>query len=461
MSIRLSVLLLLLVSLLTILGCGGGSTEDTVRAAYEELPVPDTSSINIPVTIEVEQLEALINSQLDTLTFGNSQEEDRLQVKVKKEGEIKLEIFSDRIRYLVPLDLDIEYDLSLTTAKADGILELDFVSRFRIDSSWNVVTETDMVSHRWNREPKLRLGLVSLPLSSISDYAIRRSETMIEENIDLAVAQELRLAEYITEAWNQLQRPVEVAPEYQAWLQVQPQDLRMSPLRATEKSISADITLFALPRIVFSMDAPAALPTPFPRFRYTDEYRPENNFQLKVGTLVTYEEAQRLASESVVGETFSSGNRSVTVNDLQLFGRNGELIVELAATGAYNGNIYLSGIPEYDTRRNKLEIRDLDFTLQTKSFLTKTAAWLFKSKLKNQIVDNFDAMVTENLAEMRDQIETQLEEQEVTEGISLRGGLNDLSLGNTYLTPEGIEITVSLSGDLQLDLSGFGKIGEE
>lgn len=462
---RLGLAACFLLAFTTFSSCGDKTKNDQIQAAYGDLPAPTPSTISIPLKIKMKELKELINKQLEEGSFvetnGEQTGDKRLGVIIKKAADIDLEVFSNRIRYRVPLDLDIAYDLSLTTAKAKGQLELDFSSSFRIDSAWNLVTETQLSSHRWLNEPKLNLGIVSLPISSISNYVIRRSQAMIEQGIDDAVAQELNLASYVTDAWNQLQKPILASEEYQAWLQINPTDLRMTPLQTSDEEIAATITLEALPRIVFGPTAPSALPAIFPPFRYDDRPAAEKNFQLDIGSLVTYTEAERLAGESVLNETFESGGRSLTVNDIKLFGNNGKLIIELATTGSYNGKIYLSGIPEYDNRQNRLEIKQLDFTLETKSFLTKTASWLFKSTLKRKIQDNLNEVVTENLDSMRLQIEEQLSNQELAPGINLKGELDQLALGSTFLTPEGIEIVVSITGDLNLDVSGLTKVIKE
>ncbi len=418
----------------------------------------EPSTISIPITLPIHDLEALLNENLQDMNFGGAATDDqRLKVKITKAADVQIEVFSEQIRYKVPLELDIAYDLALGTAKADGVLELDFISVFNIGPAWNFATQTRLISHRWQREPKLRLGVVSLPLSTVSSYAIRRSQSMIEQGIDQAVAEQGQLGSYVTELWNELQKPQLVAEEYQAWLQMQPRDLRMTPLQATETSISAIITLEAMPQLVFSPTAPYSLPTPFPTFKFVPQIREENDFNIRIASLITYAEAERMAAQSVVNQTFSSGSKSVSIQSLRLFPSGNKVMISLAASGAYNGNIHLSGIPAYDNEAQKLTIEQLDFTLQTKSLLTKTAAWLFKSKLKNQIESNLDAMLSENMGELKEQLATQLADQDLGNGIRLKGRLNQLSLGKVYLRPEGLEVRVAITGQLDINLTNLLK----
>lgn len=447
--------------LLLIWGCGDKkNANESIDAEYQTVAEVEPSVVSIPLKIEVAELEKLIDQQTSGLNMGGQGEDRRLDLKVSKADEpIKIEVFNDRVRYRVPLKLDIAYDLGITKPTAIGILAMDFGSRFTIDSSWVLSTVTKLNSHEWIEEPKINVGGFSLPITSIANYAVRQAEGSLERAIDQAVTREVSLQSYVTDAWNQLQKPILVSPEEQAWLLIRPTNLQMTPLQSSEKAISAEIRLEALPRLVFQENAPAELPSPFPAFSYhreTDEGA--ENFNLYLGSNITYEAAEKLAGASVVGETFSSGNKTISVDDLKLFGKSGKLMVEIHTTGAYNGAIFLSGVPEYDMDRSKLKIRDLDFTLRTKSFLTKTAAWLLKGKLKRKLQENMNEMLEDNLTNIRKELESQLSNQQLAPGVALNGKLDQLGLAKTYLTKDGIEVIVSIKGQLDLDISGLNQL---
>lgn len=455
MRIPITILLLL-----SFLGCKPKNSGETLNAEYQTRAEVQPSVVRIPLRIEVKELEALIEQQTAGLNLvGGGEEDRRLELEVTKADEpVRIEVFNEMIRYRIPLRLDIAYDLGLAKPRAEGTLALDFSSRFTIDSTWTLATKTGLNAHEWIEEPRVRVGGFNLPVTSIANYAVRRAEGTLERGIDAAVSQQVSLQSYVTQAWNQLQEPLLVSPENQAWLTVNPTDLRMTRLRGTEEAISADILLSALPRMTFQEARPNVLPRPFPPFSYADPSAAERGFNLYLGTTVTYTEAERLASTSVVGETFSSGNRSVRINDLKLFGRDGKMIVELATTGSYTGAIYLSGVPQYDLGRGKLRVRDLDFTLTTKSFLAKSAAWLLKGTLKKQIQDNMNEVLEDNLREMSDQLQEQLTQQQLAPGVTLDGSLDELGLADTYLTERGIEVVVHLQGQLDLDVTGLTQL---
>lgn len=457
----MSRLVFILLILSFLFGCkSSDSRSQREEATYQEILAPEPSVIRIPLHLEIAELEKLIEQQSENLRFsGAASGDERLEIAISKAAQaIKIEVFNEQIRYRVPLRLDIAYDVGLAKPRAKGVLELDFRSGFSIDSAWRLTTQTQLNSYNWLEEPKLSLGGFSLPLTTIGNYAVRQAESSLERGIDEAVEREIALQDYVTEAWKLLQQPLLVSPEDQAWLLIRPISLQMSPLSSTEKAISAEIRLEAEPRLTFSAYTPVEPLRPIPAFSYAQADNAADNFNLHLGASISYLEAERMAAVSVVGETFSSGARSIRVNDMKLFGQDGKLMVEVATTGSYNGKIFLSGLPEYDKNRGRLSIRDLDFTLKTKSFLTKTASWLLKGPLKRQLQNNLNELLTDNLNEVRDQLEAQLEQQELAPGIAFNGQLNELGLAATYLTKDGIEVVVDLSGIINLNISGLTQL---
>ena len=108
------------------------------------------------------------------------------------------------------------------------------------------------------------------------------------------------------------------------------------------------------------------------------------------------------------GETFEQGKRSVTIEDIELFGQGEKLVVNTKLSGSYNGNIYMVGKPEYNQKKNSIDIKNLKFTLETRNFLLKSAGWLLRSTVKKKIQENMDFLLEYNMAEIEKQMQEQL-----------------------------------------------------
>ncbi len=450
------ILALLLVVILT--SCGGsGRSGEPARPSetYGVRPPEQISMLNIPLEFDVNQLESMLNRQLAGTLYEDTRfdDGDNMTVKATKRENINLRVENEVIRYRVPLGLDIRYDLGLGKVAADGDIALSFKTHFFVDSSWAVRTETTLEKHEWLETPRLRLAGMSVPVESISNFIIRRSEQRLEQSLDKLVADNFALKGYIQQAWQLMFEPQLLSEEYQAWLTVNPQRLTMTPLQTVGDKIRATITVESKPQISFGGKPVTPKASPLPPFRYAAA--PQEDFTLYVGALVSYGEAERLAKQSVEGERFESGKRYVVIDRMELYGQGEELIVNLALTGSYNGNIYLTGRPVYNAERNAIDVRDLEYTLDTRNFLYKSAGWLLKSTLKNKLQDNLDFLLDYNLKDLQQQLQTQLAGYELSSGIKLNGDLREVSLYDAYLTPEGIRVSVALNGRLGLDVAGL------
>ncbi|MCH2083469.1 MAG: DUF4403 family protein [Saprospiraceae bacterium] len=421
---------------------------------YDDFFEEKTSILNIPIRIDAKELQYSLNQQMDGLLYEDDNiKDDNLMVKASKKEDIELEIDSQLVKYKVPLALWIKYDAGITNVQAEGAIALDFKTAFTIQNNWELETTTEIVSFDWIQKPKVKLIGVSLPIGFIADLILNNSKSTITKAIDEQVKANLDLPKVIGDAWKQMHDPLLISPEYNAWLTVNPTDIGMTPLRLDDDKITSTVVVQSKPRVMIGQKPAAQDPFELPDF----EYRRDTNedFEINIQSEITYEEAERIGKMNLVGETFSSGKRAVTIQDLNMYGKGNKLIVSTKMTGSYNGEIYMEGKPVYNAQKNTIDIKDLDFTLDTRNFLYKSASWLLKSTIKNKVQENLDFLLDANMNDLKDQMAKQLENYPITKGITLKGELADLAIQNAYLAQEGIKVFLSISGKLNVDVTGL------
>lgn len=454
---RVRILLFALLAL-TAFSCKEKGQPARPEETYEERFVDKTSTVSIPLEFSIAELENIINFQLQgTLYEDNSFDDgDNMKVLARKRENIRLQAGHQSVTYRVPVGLWIKYNLGLGTVEGTGDIAMEFTTRFSIDSTWRLRTKTELKGYDWLKAPRLRLAGVSVPVETISNYFIRRSTSTIGKSIDDLISENVKLEEHMREAWKLMFDPMEVSPEYQAWLTVSPQRITMTPLVTSDGRIRSTIIVESKPRLSFGSKPITPPPPRLPAFSYGREYI--DDFTVYVGATVSYTEAERLLRQSIQGERFEQGKKSVTVEGIDLYGQGNQLIVNVQLSGSYDGNIYLTGYPAFNPQTNSIDINNLEYTLDTRNFLYRSAGWLLKGTFKNMIQDNLDFLLKYNLEDMQKQMQEQLNGYEVARGIKLNGQLNELDLYNAYLTSEGIEVSVALSGKLGLDVKGLTKL---
>ena len=138
-----------------------------------------------------------------------------------------------------------------------------------------------------------------------------------------------------------------------------------------------------------------------------------------------------------------------------MYGQGDYLIINALLTGSYNGNIYLSGKPIYNANTNEVELENLVFELNTKSFLLKSAKWLFNRKLINMIQKTLKFQVAENINAMKSTIQQQLKNYQIAPNVILNGNVEELRISGIQVIPDNLNGRVFSKGNLLIDVKGI------
>jgi hypothetical protein len=448
--------LILTVGLFSFQSCGSSKKLERPMEKYKELLENRISYLNIPISIDVTSLEKSIDQDMDGVIYEDKDiNDDGTMLKLEKQGSIDIQADTSQLTYQLPLKVWVKYDAGITYVEGEGIIKLDFLTKYSINPDWELQTLTSIEQYEWIEKPKLRLAGLNFSVGFLGDLIVRNSRVAITRTIDTMVKENLNLSERIKETWTQLQEPILVAEEYNTWLTVNPTDIGMTPIQTQDRTIKSTIMIESKPAISVGPRPATAMSNYFlPPFKYADGQVNEE-FALLVSAEITYAEAERLAREEAAGETYDYGKRSFTVDDINLYGQEDKLVVDVLLSGSYNGNVYLTGEPVYNDRNNSIKIKNLKYTLKTRNLLFKTAGWLLKSTFKNKIEETLNFYLDYNLEAAKQQLKQQLANFNVTNGVMLNGDLEELAIKDANLTPQGMKVDVILRGKLNLLINGL------
>lgn len=446
---RLNLFFTILLSVSIIIGCSGQKELVTLTPQYNTslIPLP-VSKLNIPVNLKVSVLESIINSELTGLLYEDKDfnDGDRMKVKVYKRNPIRLSGKENDIRYKIPLSIYVIYDAMVTHVNASGEIELEAKTSFKIGKDWSLKTQTDLTHYVWIKKPIAQIGGINIPLGSLADVILTNSKSYLGKQIDEMTASYFDLKAIVGSAWSSITRVLSVSEEYKAWLLVNPNKVTMSPIIIQGDSIQTNLSLTAKPQLNIGEKPMSNGISKIPD--YSQVLGESQRTILVLRTKLPFSETKSLTLKQVGGQTFSSGKKSVTVEDVNYFGINNKLGVEITLTGAYKGKIFLTGTPKMDTLTNLINLPDLEFNLETKNFLVKTAGWILKSNLKKMIQENINFYMTLNLNDTKKELEKQLNEYPLATGFKMKSKIDQLSVDNIQITSDGILIDIGIGGNL-------------
>jgi hypothetical protein len=128
------------------------------------------------------------------------------------------------------------------------------------------------------------------------------------------------------------------------------------------------------------------------------------------------------------------------------------MIIATDVTGSINGKLYFAGLPSYRASDSSIILKDLQFSMQTKNVLLKSASWLANSGIEKVIGRKMSYPIGAEVRETYDMMITTLNRYEIGEGFYLTGSLTGLEVQQPVLAPAGIIAPVSIKGKLSVKL---------
>ncbi|MBI5916240.1 MAG: DUF4403 family protein [Bacteroidetes bacterium] len=434
------------------------SAQPAKPAEYYDTPntEPEPSVINIPIRFYKTELLKSINDQIGDLLYEDTNmKDDGMMMRAKKRESITIDIDDQEIRYRVPVDLWVKKDLMLSDVEAEGALALEFVTRYHIKEDWSLETETELTSHKWLREPVVKLGFADLPVTAIANIVLKNIKKDFAKSIDREVKDLFNLRKQIEATWKEMHDPYLLSEEYQAWLLLNPQSIGMTPFQSNGTTVQSTIVVVTKPTIFLGEKPTSPAITKLPDFAYS--IAGVDGFSLYLNTEIPFKEAERLSRQNMVGEVFSYKKKQVVVEDIKLFGQGNQLVVNTKLKGSYTGNVYLIAKPEYNANKNKIELKNVEFDFSTQKTLLKSASWLFKGPMKKQIQESLNFYLNYNLEDAKTAIRQELQNYQLAPGIQMSGLLDELSVSNVYISATAIRVRIGLKGKLSLDVKGLGQ----
>lgn len=467
-------------ALLLLLGaaaCQQTTQLDSATPAPEAITVPvlerQLSTLSVPITVPVAALAERLNQELKGELYRDDKlDGDNVAVTVIKAAPLTLTASGDKLGLRLPLHIRAKgrwlWEPCRFCPKVDKTEETEFdlvaktTSRVRLDEGYRVVSASD-VDFEWGAQrPELHLGPLTVGLARFVEPVMRRQLATIAEQLDRQLSERLTIRPMLQRAWTQVQQPILLDAASQTWLLIQPQALRVSPLRADEGRLFLRVGLTSFLETVIGPKPKPTLNRQLPAL-VTDP-RLSDDAQVTVAADIPYPEATRLARQQLGGKTFGLGKPGdeIKINDVTVGGAGQRLVLMLDVNGQTHagffkkkilGKVYLKATPYYDAATQTIRVRDADFTLDTRDRLVRAADWLLHGNLRERLEQQLAFPVKGQLEQARSLVQGFLDKPTpgaLPPGLRLGGRLTDFYPGALYLTESSIRATLVAKGAVSL-----------
>jgi hypothetical protein len=427
-----------------------GNTTDVV---YQQ----STSFISLPVTIAMSDVETQINKFLTGLIYEDKNiEGDDITMKVWKTAPIKFTEQKGKLQTVVPVKVTANIRYGALGVYDTREFNLDAVVTFTSKvglSNWKMTTETDLTSLDWNESPTVSIAGKKVAITYLINPAIKLFKAKIENEIDKAISQSVNFKPQVLDALEKVSTPFLTSEQYETWFKLTPVELYVTDAALSKKNIT------------MAMGLKCTMETSVGK-------QPKSNFKKEsvtlksvktmpdkvtatVAAVSTYESASKIITKNFVGQEFGSGSKKVTVQKVELWSKDSRMIVALDLTGSINGTIYLSGYPNYNAVTKEIYFDQMDYVLDTKSALMRTANWLAEGIILKKIQENCRYSIKQNLEDGKKNMMPYLSNYSPMPGIYINGTLDDFVFDKVELTNNAIIAFIKGSGKIDLKVDGM------
>lgn len=319
---------------------------------------------------------------------------------------------------------------------------LDYATSVKVGSDYLFNTTTSL--KKFQLLDPCKMTIANIDVTSDVEKEIKKQLVGLQSEIDKQF-KSIDIKSSAKDAWDLLQEPT-LVPGY-GYLNLNPSSLAMSDINLVDKKASLGLTIDVSP--AFTTEKPTVQKRALPALASATKST-GLNFGLDV--VLSYDSLTSYVRQSFVGQTYNVKRKKIHIDDIQVSGsKDQRIILKTAISGSKKGIIYLLAQPVLNDSLKRLELRNVDFDVETKSLLLKSAKWFFNAKIVDIIQKNGNFEYKDQIEAMKKEVNASLN-QEITKGVKMSGAISTIDLKQLYYTTTHLVLRTRLNGNLKLIL---------
>ncbi len=431
--------------------------DNAVSVVYDAPP----SFISLPIAVRLKDIENQVNKYLVGMLYDDKNvNDDNVAIKIYKTAPISLSNVNGKILTKLPLKANIKYRIGTNVMGAylydvreynlNGILSLESVAGLK---NWQLSTKTTLKDYNWQESPSVNVLGQSLPITYLVNGAISVFKSKIENLIDETMAKSMDFKPVVLKSLAMACEPIQLNEEYDTWLRIVPEELYSTDARLDKNQVSLNMGLKC-------------------QMETTTGSKPNNGFDknnivlkpvakmpdhitANIVATSSYKDASEIITRNFKGEEFGSGSKKVTVQKVNLWHKQGKMVIALDVVGSIDGTIYLTGFPQYNETTKEIFFDKLDYALDTQSKLMRMANWLVSGYVLKKIEENCRYSIAPNLAEGKSALMKYLTNYSPMSGVTVNGHADDIKFQKIVLTNSAILALLNINGDIKINIDGL------
>lgn len=439
------------------------SKKDETQENYVDLK-NHLSEIHLPIVYSVERLEELVNRQLKEVLYEDDSFEkpkhDNLKLTVRRAGRVTLKVEENEVYYVVPLKLDCQWQKKpLPIVKTSFSLKVRGKSTVEIEKDWHLHTNSKYLGIEWIEHPKVDIGLASINVSSIVEKVLQAQGQKLFDKLDEEVAKKADLKPEIEKIWNDIQKPLCInRKEKKVWLKFDNQDIAASQVQSYANNVLIHTNIHTYVETIIADTVEKLTLKPLPKLKKIRKKDKNNRFEMNILSIIPFNELNSLASKYIKDRVLTYQGRSITIQEARIYGKKGNLEIELNVTGEIDANVYLNATPHHDSLSNTLFLRNFDFVFQTDNSVVQALDWLLHETVKENLSSYLSLPLQPYIEKLPELINKGVEKGKVGKRLDLKLKNVAVCPKKILITPHNVQLLIQASGNGTIILEKLGKL---
>jgi hypothetical protein len=418
-----------------------------------------TSFVSMPLEISIKEIEKQLNKKMSGLIFeDNDMKDDKQALKIWKTADIKITEKNGKIQTVLPLKVWAKFRYGTDFMGLNDTREVNLngtitlLSDARM-SNFKLTTNSKIEDYVWSESPTIVVAGKNVPITYIINPMLSLSKSKISKMIDDAINDLPDFKPMVLDVLENMSKPFITSDLYQTWFRLEPIEVYVTDAALDKTKIAMDLGLKCNmltmvgqePKNIFDRTAVAFKPVT----------KVPDKITANIAAISTYESASRIITKNFRGQQFVSGKRKIVVNEVNLWQKDGKIIIQLLTSGSLNGTIYLAGVPKYNPETFEIYFENMDYVLQTKGVLTKTANWLLQGVILRKIQESCRYSIKGNLDEGKKSMLPYLNNFSPMKGVFVNGTMNDFEFDRVEITNKAIIAFLKTTGKMKVKIDGM------
>ncbi|MEO8533020.1 MAG: DUF4403 family protein [Flavobacterium sp.] len=435
--------------------------DDASPLVYDSNP----SFINLPITVKLHDIENQTNSILNGLIYeDNNIEDDDIEMKIWKLAPIKIQNDpanpDKKIKTVLPLKVTVKYRIG---TKKLGV-ELYDIREFNLNgvitlssevalTNWKLNTKTEFKSLDWNESPTMMVFGKSMPITYLVNPAISIFKSKIEKSIDDAIEKSMDFKPNVLSALEKICTPFQMSDTYESWLRIVPVEVYSTNAKLKNDQFILDMGMKCNMETIVGKQPESKFSSS--KIVLKPVAKIPNQISANIAAISTYTDASKIMTKNFAGQEFGSGSKKITVKNVAIWHKNDKMVIALDVLGSINGTIYLNGFPQYNPQTKEIYFDKLDYVLDTKSKLMRTASWLAQGLILRKMEESCRYSIQPNLEEGKKSMAAYLKNYSPMPGVFVNGKMEEIVFDKIQLTNQAIIAFIKINGTVNVSVDGL------